>query len=177
MNDLIAKRYVKALVDGREKDSINSISNKLNIISSAFANEKFNSIVSSPEIDVTSKVDLVISLCDSKKDETLKNFIKILGEKRRLQLLPVIAKELNSLIAKMNNSYVGVVYTNQELSSDYISSIEKQFSKKFDVKLSLSQNVCDYDGIKVDIDGLGVEISFSKERLKSQLIDHILKAV
>ena len=91
--------------------------------------------------------------------------------------LPLIAKELSSLIAKMNNSYVGVVYTNQELSSDYISSIEKQFSKKFDVKLSLSQNVCDYDGIKVDIDGLGVEISFSKERLKSQLIDHILKAV
>ena len=39
------------------------------------------------------------------------------------------------------------------------------------------QNVCDYDGIKVDIDGLGVEISFSKDRLKSQLIDHILKAV
>ena len=111
------------------------------------------------------------------KDETLNNFIKILGEKRRLGLLPFIAKELDSQIAKMNNSYVGVVYTNQELSNDYVSSIEKQFSKKFDVKLSLSQNVCDYDGIKVDIDGLGVEISFSKERLKSQLIDHILKAV
>ena len=76
----------------------------------------------------------------------------------------------------MNNSYVGVVYTNLELSSDYVSSIEEQFSRKFDVKLSLSQKVCDYDGIKVDIDGLGVEISFSKERLKSQLIDHILKS-
>ncbi|MFW2442606.1 F0F1 ATP synthase subunit delta, partial [Aliarcobacter butzleri] len=92
-------------------------------------------------------------------------------------LLPFIAKDLNIQLAKMNNNYIGVVYTNQELSSDYISSIEKQFSKKFDVKLSLSQNVCDYDGIKVDIDGLGVEISFSKDRLKSQLIDHILKAV
>ena len=77
----------------------------------------------------------------------------------------------------MSNSYVGVVYTNQVLSNDYVSSIEEQFSKKFNVKLSLTQNVCDYDGIKVDIDGLGVEISFSKERLKSQLIDHILKAV
>ncbi|MDZ7819346.1 MAG: F0F1 ATP synthase subunit delta [Aliarcobacter sp.] len=177
MNDLVAKRYVKALVDGRNSDTISAISSKLNVISSAFADEKFNSIVSSPEIAVSSKVDLIISLCDAANDETLKNFIKILGEKRRLGLLPFIAKELNSQIAKMNNSYVGVVYTNQELSSDYVSSIEEQFSKKFDVKLSLSQNVCDYDGIKVDIDGLGVEISFSKERLKSQLIDHILKAV
>lgn len=177
MNDLVAKRYVKALVEGRDSKAIKSVSDKLNVISSAFADEKFNSIISSPEIDIASKVDLVISLCDTKKDETIKNFIKILGEKRRLALLPIIAKELESLFAKMSNSYVGVVYTNQELSNDYVSSIEKQFSKKFDVKLSLSQNVCDYDGIKVDIDGLGVEISFSKERLKSQLVDHILKAV
>ena len=177
MNDLVAKRYVKALIDSRDIQTINNISYNLNIISSAFGDEKFISIISSPEIADNAKVDLIISLCDTENDETLKNFIKILGEKRRLGLLPFIAKELDSQIAKMNNSYFGVVYTNQELSNDYVSSIEKQFSKKFDVKLSLSQNVCDYDGIKVDIDGLGVEISFSKERLKSQLIDHILKAV
>lgn len=177
MNDLVAKRYVKALVDGRNSDSVNTVSDKLNIVSSAFADEKFNSIVSSPEIADNAKVDLIISLVDTANDEIFKNLIKLLGEKRRLLLLPYIAKELNFQIAKINNSYVGVVYTNQELSNDYVSTIEKQFSKKFDVKLSLSQNVCDYDGIKVDIDGLGVEISFSKERLKSQLIDHILKAV
>lgn len=176
MKDLVAKRYVKALVDGRSSESISAISDKLNQISLAFANEKFNFIISSPEITDKAKVDLIISLVDG-LDNTLSNFIKLLGEKRRLELLPFIAKDLNTQIAKMNNNYVGVVYTNQQLSNDYISSIEKQFSKKFDVKLSLSQNVCDYDGIKVDIDGLGVEISFSKDRLKSQLVDHILKAV
>lgn len=176
MNDLVAKRYVKALIDGRNSQVVNNISVNLNKISSAFSDEKFISIISSPEVADYAKVDLIISLVDL-ADETLKNFIKLLGEKRRLSLLPLIANELNVQIAKMNNNYVGVVYTNQELSNDYISSIEEQFSKKFDVKLSLSQKVCDYDGIKVDIDGLGVEISFSKERLKSQLIDHILKAV
>ena len=77
----------------------------------------------------------------------------------------------------MNNSYTGVIYTNQELSYDSVVSIADQFSRKFNVALSLSQNICDYDGIKVDIDGLGVEISFSKDRLKTQLVDHILKAV
>ena len=176
MNDLVAKRYVKALIDGRDNQVINSISGNLNTISSAFCDEKFISIITSPEVADNAKVDLIISLVDS-TDGIFKNFIKLLGEKRRLSLLPIIAKELNTQIAKMNNNYIGVVYTNQVLSNDYVSSIEEQFSKKFDVKLSLSQKVCDYDGIKVDIDGLGVEISFSKERLKSQLIDHILKAV
>ncbi len=177
MNDLVAKRYVKALIDGRDNQVINNISGNLNTISTAFTDEKFISIITSPEIADKAKVDLIISLVDAANNEILKNFIKLLGEKRRLSLLPFIANELNTQLAKMNNSYVGVVYTNLELSSDYVSSIEDQFSKKFDVKLSLSQKVCDYDGIKVDIDGLGVEISFSKERLKSQLIDHILKAV
>ncbi len=176
MNDLIAKRYVKALVDGRDSKAIKALSANLNTISTAYADEKFNSIVSSPEVSDSKKVELVLSLV-KKADETLTNFVKLLGEKRRLALLPDIAAELDVQIAKLNNEYVGVVYTNQELSKDYVSSIEKQFSKKFDVNLSLSQNVCDYDGIKVDIDGLGVEISFSKERLKSQMIDHILKAV
>ena len=176
MNDLVAKRYVKALIDGRDNQVINSISGNLNTISSAFCDEKFISIITSPEVADNAKVDLIISLVDS-TDGIFKNFIKLLGENRRLSLLPIIAKELNTQIAKMNNNYIGVVYTNQVLSNDYVSSIEEQFSKKFNVKLSLTQNVCDYDGIKVDIDGLGVEISFSKERLKSQLIDHILKAV
>ena len=173
---LVAKRYVKALINVRDNQVINNISGNLNTISSAFCDEKFISIITSPEVADNAKIDLIISLVDS-EDGIFKNFIKLLGEKRRLSLLPIIAKELNTQIAKMNNNYIGVVYTNQVLSNDYVSSIEEQFSKKFNVKLSLTQNVCDYDGIKVDIDGLGVEISFSKERLKSQLIDHILKAV
>ena len=176
MKDLVAKRYVKALTTGRSKDEITTISNKLNQIASAFSSEKFNAIITSAEVSISKKIELVVSLADN-VDNTLKNFISLLGEKRRFELLPFIAKELTTEIAKMNNTYVGVVYTNKELSSDFVSSIEQQFSKKFDVKLSLSQNVGDYDGIKVDIDGLGVEISFSKDRLRAQLIDHILKAV
>jgi len=176
MNDLVAKRYVKALVEGRDVKALTSLGKNLNEISTAFTDEKFNAIVSSPEVTDSQKVELVKSLV-KKADESLTNLVKLLGEKRRLNLLPSIAKELNIQIAKINNKYVGVIYTNEKLSGDYVSSIETQFSKKFDVNLSLSQNVGDYDGIKVDIDGLGVEISFSKDRLRSQMIDHILKAV
>lgn len=176
MSDLVAKRYVKALIAGRDNNGVASISESLNSASAAYADEKFNSIISSPEVNDSQKVELVLSMIEN-ADDSLVNLVKLLGEKRRLGLVPMIASELSVQLSKMNNNYVGVIYTNNELSSDYVASIEAQFSKKFDVNLSLSQNVCDYDGIKVDIDGLGVEISFSKERLKSQMIDHILKAV
>ena len=58
-----------------------------------------------------------------------------------------------------------------------LKSIQEKFAKKFEITLALTQNICTYDGIKVDIEGLGVEIAFSKDRLKSQMINHILKAV
>ena len=64
---------------------------------------------------------------------------------------------------------------NGEVRDLYIA--DGKFSSKFDVSLKLAQNVCDYDGIKVDIEGLGLEVGFSKDRLKSQLKDYILKAV
>ena len=176
MNDLIAKRYVKALLDGRDLKSSTAVYNDLKTIASAFKEEKFISIISSSEVSSNDKVNLVLSFV-KKCGNDLKNLIKLLGANKRLDLIPALVKELDEQISKMNNTYTGVVYTNKKLTAKYVSSIEAQFSKKFDVKLSLSQNVCDYDGIKVDIDSLGVEISFSKERLKSQMINHILKAV
>ncbi|OCL87829.1 F0F1 ATP synthase subunit delta [Aliarcobacter thereius] len=176
MKDLVAKRYVKALLEARDLKEISSFSKKLNSVAKAFSNDKFKSILASSEINEVAKVEFVLSIIEN-PEKSLENFIKLLGEKRRLDIIPFVATELENQIAKLNNNFIGVIYTNKELPTKSITSIEEQFSKKFDVKLSLSQNVCDYDGIKVDIDGLGVEISFSKDRLKTQLINHILKAV
>jgi len=176
MKDLIAKRYVKALLDGRDLKSSTAIYNELKTISTAFKDEKFVSIIASSEVSNESRIELIMSFV-KKSSNDLKNLINLLGSKKRIDLIPEIVKVLEEQISIMNNKYTGIVYTNKELSSKYVSSIEDQFSKKFNVKLSLSQNVCDYDGIKVDIDSLGVEISFSKQRLKSQMINHILKAV
>lgn len=176
MIDLVAKRYVKALLESSELSHITDVSEELKTISGAYSSEKFISIISSSEVANSAKVEFILSLVDNISTIT-KNLIVLLGENKRLDVVPFIYKELKNQISVLNNSYVGVVYTNKELDSSYVDSITEKFSKKFDINLTLEQNVCDYDGIKVDIDGLGVEISFSKERLKTQMIDHILKAV
>lgn len=176
MKDLIAKRYVKALLDGRELASSTAILVELKEIASAYNENKFNEIISSSEVNVSQKVNFIVSLVVDCSDTT-KNLVKLLASNKRLDIIPFIADELSAQIDVLNNTYTGVVFTNKELGNEYISSIEEKFSKKFEVNLTLKQNICDYDGIKVDIEGLGVEISFSKERLKSQMINHILKAV
>jgi F-type H+-transporting ATPase subunit delta len=176
MVELVAKRYVKALMSGRDVESLTGIFNELKSISTAYGDDKFLSIISSTEVSKDKKTDLIVSFIDGCSDAT-KNLIKLLGEKGRLDIVPNIVSDLDNELSIANNSYKGVIYTNVELSDDEVSKLNQQFAKKFNVDLTLTQNVCDYDGIKVDIDGLGVEVGFSKERLKSQMIEHILKAV
>jgi len=175
MNDLIAQRYIKALLKDSDDNNSLELYNTLKEISTAYNDSKFLSIISSPEVNNDKKVQLILSFV--KSNDVITNFVKLLAEKKRLDIIPNIANELKKEIAIMHKSYEGVIYTNVELTQTDLSEITKKFAKKFDVKLVLTQDVCDYDGIKVDIEGLGVEVGFSKDRLKSQMIEHILKAV
>ena len=176
MIDLVAKRYVKALMLDRELNSIETIYSELNAISTAFNNKKFVMIIDSTEVALDKKVELILSFVDNMSD-TVKNFIKVLADNKRLSIIPSVVEGLKSELSVLNNKYSGVVYTNNKLSQKDLKKLNTQFSKKFGVDLELTQNICDYNGIKVDISGLGVEVGFSKERLKSQMIEHILKAV
>ncbi|MEA3289605.1 MAG: F0F1 ATP synthase subunit delta [Campylobacterota bacterium] len=176
MVELVAKRYVKALMSQRDNESLGSIFNELKSISTAFGDKKFLSIIASTEVSKDKKVELILSFVDQ-CDEATKNLIKLLGDNNRLGIIPNVVLELENELSVINNSYRGVIHTNVELTADEVSKLNQQFAKKFNVDLALTQNICDYDGIKVDIDGLGVEVGFSKERLKSQMIEHILKAV
>jgi len=173
MSNLVAKRYVKALM---ASDDIATISSELTQISTAYSEEKFLSIIASSDIKSGAKVSLILSFVENCNPKTA-NLINLLAENKRLDIIPDISQELQIQLAVINNCYTGTIYTNKELSDNDIAKMEKSFSQKFNTNLTLTQDVCDYDGIKVDIDGLGVEIGFSKERLKSQMINHILKAV
>ena len=95
----------------------------------------------------------------------------------RLKLIPVVSKELKYQLSLKNNTYEGTVSTNFKMSQAQIATLEENFSKKFNSKIKLNANENSYPGIKVELDDLGVEVSFSVERLKAQMTEHILKAI
>jgi F-type H+-transporting ATPase subunit delta len=176
MSNLIAKRYVKALVKDREISHIAVINEQMKFIASAYNDEKFLNIINSIDITTYQKVDLLLSFIGN-NDYIVNNLLILLGKNRRLTLIPSISAELEEQYSILINRYNGIVYSNEELSTEYLNDIQKKFSDKFGVNLTLTNKVCDYDGIKVDIDSLGVEIGFEKNKFKSQMIEHILKAV
>ncbi len=176
MSSLVAKRYVKALLVGQSTNDIVKLYNEIKNIASAYSDEKFLSIIASTDVTTDSKVELISSFVIN-NDNKVTNLLKLLANNKRLNIVPSIADELKKEMSQLSNSYEGIVYTNVALSDNELEAMSDKFAKKFNITLALTQNVCEYDGIKVDIDSLGVEIGFSKDRFRSQMIDHILKAV
>lgn len=176
MSGAIAKKYVNALMSGCTESELTESYGLLVQLAEAFKIEKFNNIVLSPDVSSKAKEELVLSLVET-KNVKFQNFIKLLNSNDRLELIPVVAKELKYQLSLKNNTFEGSVSTNFKMSQSQIAMLEENFSKKFNAKIKLNANVNSYPGIKVELDDLGVEVSFSVERLKAQMTEHILKAI
>ena len=176
MKGIVAKKYVNALLKSCNDSEIEIIENSIKELSKAFSSSKFKEIILSPDITSEQKEEFILSLVDS-KDEKLVNLMKLLASNERLFLIPEIAKELKYQISLKNNPYEGEIISNFEIGKEQIAKLEENFGKKFNANIKLEAKVSDYSGIKIQLDDLGVEVSFSLDRLKSQMVEHILRAI
>ncbi len=175
MEELIAKRYAKAL-SSVSKD-INGAVEVLNILSSAIATKEVQTALESPIVTSEKKTDMILSALGDNADATLVNFIKILGENKRLDLIPAIAKVLNADLQKVSNKYEGVVASKETLDDAGLAKLEETLKKYTGSTIKLTQEKSDIDGLHVAVDDLGIEVNFSKQRVKEQLIDFIKKSL
>jgi F-type H+-transporting ATPase subunit delta len=175
MEELIAKRYVKAL--SSVSTDIAAVTEVLNTLSSVIVAPEVQSALTSPIVASDKKTEMVLSSLGNDADKTLVNFIKILGENKRLDLIPAIAKVLNTDLQKVANEYEGVLSSKKALDDTELSNLEETLKKYTGSSIKLSQKQSDLDGLHVAVDDLGIEVNFSKQRVKEQLIDFIKKSL
>ncbi len=175
MEELIAKRYATAL-SSATKD-VSAATKALTVLSEAIDNEEIMSVLASPVIDTEKKTAMIIAALGNAADDTLKNFIRILGEHKRLTLIPVIAKVLNADLQKAANKYEGVVTSSDKLEKEELGKLEDTLEKYTGAQIKLKQKKGDLDGLRVSVEDLGIEVNFSKQRVKEQLIDFIKKSL
>jgi F-type H+-transporting ATPase subunit delta len=177
MEELVAKRYIKALSETMDKSSMQNMCDLFETLSKEFKNDAFMKIMNNPQIDSSKKEKILLDAVKSVNSVKINNFISLLVEKKRVGIIPAISTELKKNIARENRSYSGTVYSNNDLNSDALKSLSNGLGKKVDANIALEFIKSDFDGIKVEVEDLGIEINFSKSRLTSQLVDHILKAI
>jgi len=177
MEELIANRYVNALVDVTTTEQRAEFSEVLTAIAGLFEDDSVAEMLISPLVSSNQKTSFVLDGLGEGSDVKLQNFIKIIGENGRLDLLPTIAKKLNQAIQKETNEYEGVVTSSNTLGDAELADLEASLKTYTGSTIKLTQEKSDLDGIKVSVDDLGIEVNFSKQRVKEQLIDFITKSL
>lgn len=176
MEELIAKRYVNALSEVATSEQKTEYSEVLNTIAELLKEEKMVERLTSPLISSADKTAFVLEGIKG-ADSNLENFIKILGENDRLNLIPTIAKTLNQELQKESNEYEGVVTSSNALSDADLEDLQNSLKTYTGSTIKLTQTQSDIEGIRVAVEDLGIEVNFSKQRVKEQLIDFITKSL
>jgi len=177
MKELIAKKYIKALKTGSDLASMQNTTEVFSVLADSFADEKFVSILVNPHVDAKDKSEILLAAVKSAESEKINNLIKLLVENKRIDIIPAIAAELKKDIANTTKTYDGVIYSNDNIDAKVITELSDGLNKKFDSTITLTFVQNDFNGIKVEVAGLGIEINFSKDRIDSQIIEHIIKAI
>ncbi|AFV97973.1 MULTISPECIES: F0F1 ATP synthase subunit delta [unclassified Sulfuricurvum] len=176
-HELIAKRYIKPLMDTCDQSSLDNLALLLNSVAKAYENEKFILIMNNNEITLDAKRQLILDMVASANSSTVNNLIKLLAENGRLLLIPTLADQLTREIARAKRTFSGRIYSNSVVDQASVETIGRDLGTKMGATISLSYVASDFDGVRVEVDDLNVEINFSKSRLNAQLVEHILKAI
>ena len=177
MKQLIAKRYVKALLSALDEKEIEAAAKKLSAIAEAFNDNKFYEIIVSPEVKKDKREALILDLIGEDRDEKLVNFIKTLGIHNRFSLIPEIAILIQKELQRRANRYEGIVESMNKVDQADLKELEDALSKYVNATVILHPVKSDYNGIKVVVEDLGIEATYSKDRIASDMINHILKAL
>jgi len=175
--ELVAKRYAKALMEIDAGKKIDAFIDTLGAVASALKDPKAQEIIASPLVSAEEKVSLITESLGKKADPILKELIKVMGEKGRLGLIPELTAILKFEKKKESNSFVGRVESRNLLGAAELKSLENALSKHSGAQIALEQVKSDLNGVKVEVEDLGLELNFSKDRVKTALLDYIQKAL
>jgi len=177
MEELIAKRYIKAIKSSVDSKSMQGITDIFSSLAESFSDAKFVNIISNPNVSSDDKASILLDSVKPAKSKQVDNLIKLLVENKRISIIPALASELRKDMANTTKSYSGVIYSNSNIETKTLNQLSSGLGKKFDSKITLKAVKNDFNGIKVEVEGLGIEINFSKDRIDSQIIEHIIKAI
>lgn len=176
MVEIIARKYTKAIIESVTLLELREFLIELRRIEGAFYSEKFLEIIRSPYISRVFKEEFIIELLNTKSDRLI-NFIKLLVVNHRLTMLPSICSAIQTYVNEQDKKYLGLLFLNKRIESKTLEEIAQNLSRRLGVGLILQQVVINFEGIRLVINDLNLEISFSRDNFLNSLRHHILKAI
>jgi len=171
---MVVEKYTKAFLASLKEDEIAPAYEAIARIALVAKDPKFILIVKSPLLSIDEKIEKLAEIAEYNNPKFL-NFLRIVLENKREDLFKEIHTSLYEKVSRYFNTYAGVV--EGKISESTLKEIEQRLSKKFGAEIRLQLHEKDINGIKVFVDILNVEVALSEDKIKSDLINNILKAI
>ena len=177
MKELIAKRYPKALEEIVSPEKLPEVLETLRTLVELYSGEEAGNVLLSPLVRRDEKYRLFVEPLRGKIDESLYRLLEVMNENGRLDLLPTLVGILDREIKRLDNRYAGTVEADEKLPKEKIRTLEEILAHHSGAKIDLKQTGESFDGLKVAVDDLGLELNVSKARIKSELLEFIQRAL
>jgi len=138
----VARPYSKAVFDlaqGHKK--LAEWSTMLSFLSAVVDEPQMKSMITNTSINKDQLLKLMDDICSDKLDENGRNFIKVLLENRRLNLLPEIAVQFETLRADAEGTVEAELVSAFEVTDAQLAKISKALQKRLGRKVSLKSRV------------------------------------
>lgn len=157
----IARPYAKALFGlAQEKNQIESWLGGLKQLAAVMQDQRVLSLVEQPETAASEKSKLLADLVGL-QNESLTNFVSILAEQKRLQVLPEVYAQYQDLALALNNTKSAVIYSAYELTDAQLAELTATLKARFNSDLEVVAKVDPelIGGVKVEVGDQVLDLS------------------
>ena len=134
--ETIARPYAQAIYDhskGWEKD--------LGQLELALETSEVKQLIDSPKLAYKEKTEVFLSLFEGQIESKTSNFIKVLGESKRISLLPHISKEYRKLLSGTKGSSEVLITSAFELTDEQLKKVTDLLKGRYGDSLTVEQAI------------------------------------
>jgi F-type H+-transporting ATPase subunit delta len=170
-----AARYARALYAETDADALRRTANALDGLGEAISEtDGLRDLLSNPLIPIEAQKDTLLALTPSDAPETLRSFVSLLADKRRLILINEIAKAFRLLLTEAGEVLYITVASARPLDEGQYERLRKVYAARYNVKAVEAERVTDpslIGGVRVQA---GDFVSDGTVKMKIQRISSLL---
>ena len=132
--ETIARPYAQAIYDHSEGWEVD-----LEQLERALETPAVQQLIDSPKLAYKEKTDVFLSLFEGEIESKTSNFVKVLGESKRISLIPHISKEYKKLLSGTKGSSEVFITSAFELSEEQVDKITESLKGRYGDSLTVEQ--------------------------------------
>ena len=132
--ETIARPYAQAIYDHSEGWEVD-----LEQLELALKTPQVQMLIDSPKLAYKEKTEVFLSLFEGQIESKTSNLVKVLGESKRISLIPHISKEYRKLLSGTKSSSEVVITSAFELSAEQLEKVTDLLKGRYGDSLTVEQ--------------------------------------